>query len=48
MMVSMQTKLMRSNQLMRGRIDILETPGVKPYKYDDASLRRIKYDIEQL
>ena len=30
------------------RIDILETPGVKPYKYDDASLRRIKYDIEQL
>ena len=30
------------------RIDILETPGVKPYKYNDASLRRIKYDIEQL
>ena len=27
------------------RIDILETPGVKPYKYDDASLRRINYDL---
>ena len=27
------------------RIDILETPGVEPYKYDDASLRRINYDL---
>jgi len=24
------------------RIDILETPGVKPYKYNEASIRRIK------
>jgi hypothetical protein len=23
------------------RIDILETPGVKPYKYKEASIRRI-------
>ena len=30
------------------RIDILETPGVKPYKYDNASLRRINYDTKQL
>ena len=36
------------NARFTNRIDILETPGVKPYKYDDASLRRIKYDIEQL
>ena len=27
------------------RIDILETPGVKPYKYEEASLRRINYDL---
>ena len=30
------------------RIDILETPGVKPYKYNDASLRRLDYVSENL
>ena len=30
------------------RIDILETPGVKPYKYNDASLRRLDYASENL
>ncbi len=30
------------------RIDILETPGVKPYKYNDASLRRLDYVSESL
>lgn len=28
------------------RIDILETPGVKPYKYKEASIRRIKLASE--
>ena len=28
------------------RIDILETPGVKPYKYKEASIRRIKMASE--
>jgi len=32
------------NARFTNRIDILETPGVKPYKYDDASMRRINYD----
>jgi 3D (Asp-Asp-Asp) domain-containing protein len=30
------------------RIDILESPGVEPYKYDNASLRRLDYAKEQL
>jgi 3D (Asp-Asp-Asp) domain-containing protein len=30
------------------RIDILETPGVKPYKYNDASLRRLDYASKNL
>jgi len=30
------------------RIDILETPGVEPYKYNDASLRRLDYVSENL
>ena len=30
------------------RIDILESPGVKPYKYNDASLRRLDYAPEHL
>ena len=30
------------------RIDILESPGVKPYKYNDASLRRLDYEPEHL
>jgi 3D (Asp-Asp-Asp) domain-containing protein len=30
------------------RIDILESPGVKPYKYNDASLRRLDYVSENL
>ena len=30
------------------RIDILETPGVKPYKYNEASLRRLDYVSEDL
>ena len=30
------------------RIDILESPGVKPYKYDNASLRRLNYVSEKL
>ena len=28
------------------RIDILESPGVKPYKYNNASLRRLNYVSE--
>ena len=32
------------NARFTNRIDILESPGVKPYKYDDASMRRINYD----
>ena len=28
------------------RIDILETPGVKPYKYNEASIRRIEMASE--
>ena len=30
------------------RIDILETPGVEPYKYNEASLRRLDYVSEDL
>ena len=30
------------------RIDILESPGVKPYKYNDASLRRLDYVSDNL
>tara|TARA_Y100000310_G_scaffold97981_1_gene95644 strand:+ start:98 stop:670 length:573 start_codon:yes stop_codon:yes gene_type:complete len=30
------------------RIDILESPGVEPYKYTDASIRRINYAQKQL
>ena len=30
------------------RIDILETPGVKPYKYNNASLRRLDYETAHL
>jgi 3D (Asp-Asp-Asp) domain-containing protein len=30
------------------RIDILETPGVKPYKYNEASLRRLDYVSDNL
>ena len=28
------------------RIDILETPGVKPYKYNEAFIRRISMALE--
>ena len=31
------------NARFTNRIDILESPGVKPYKYDDASMRKIDY-----
>ena len=30
------------------RIDILESPGVVPYKYDNASLRKIVYNNPKL
>lgn len=34
------------NARFTNRIDILESPGVKPYKYDDASMRKINYNGE--
>ena len=30
------------------RIDILESPGVEPYKYNNGSLRRIDYEVSSL
>ena len=30
------------------RIDILESPGVEPYKYNNGSLRRLDYEISSL
>ena len=30
------------------RIDILESPGVKPYKYNNGSLRRLNYETSNL
>ena len=30
------------------RIDILESPGVEPYKYNNGSLRRIDYEVSTL
>ena len=36
------------NKRFVNRIDILETPGVEPYKYNDASLRRLDYVSENL
>jgi len=32
------------NARFTDRIDILESPGVKPYKYDKASMRKINYE----
>lgn len=34
------------NARFTNRIDILESPGVKPYKYNDASMRKINYNGE--
>ena len=30
------------------RIDILESPGVRPYKYNNASLQKLVYNIDDL
>ena len=30
------------------RIDILESPGVEPYKYNNGTLRRLNYEVNNL
>ena len=36
------------NKRWVNRIDILESPGVRPYKYNNASLQKLVYNIDDL
>ena len=36
------------NKRWINRIDILESPGVRPYKYNNASLQKLVYNIDDL